>query len=101
MRYLKSGTLAIIFSLLAISLYGQETVVKLRPFDGTAATFVNAQIVADTTANGGLSANRVYEFARGQVYFHNAIFSIDKMSTFSIVNSTIPIECFLPKGVMI
>jgi hypothetical protein len=81
MRYLKSGTMAIVFSLLAISLYGQEVVVRLVPYDGTAATFVNAQIRADTVAAGGLSANRVYELQRGKYYLHNAIFAVPNNKT--------------------
>ncbi len=81
MRYLKLGMSAVTVLMLAASLYGQEVVVKLLPFDGTAATYVNAQIRADTVAAGGLSANRVYEFQRGQTYLHNAIFTVPNRRT--------------------
>jgi len=76
MQYRIFGMVAIIVLLFAVSLYGQDVVVKLLPYDGTAATFVNAQIVADTTAAGGLSTNRIYEFARDQYYLSNAIFTV-------------------------
>lgn len=78
MRYKILGMLAIIICLLAISLYGQDVVIKLKPYDGTAATYVNAQIVADTAAAGGLSTNRIYEFQRDQYYLANAIFTVPK-----------------------
>ncbi|MDZ7292813.1 MAG: hypothetical protein ONB44_23815, partial [candidate division KSB1 bacterium] len=81
MRYKILGTIAIIFFLLAIPLYGQEVVVKIRPYDGTPATFVNAQIVADTVAAGGLSANRVYELERDQYYLANALFTVPNGKT--------------------
>ncbi len=70
------GIIAIIMFLFVFSLYGQDVVVKLLPYDGTAATFVNEQIVADTTAAGGLSTNRIYEFTRDQYYLANAIFTV-------------------------
>ncbi|MCU0646292.1 MAG: hypothetical protein MUC94_18805, partial [bacterium] len=54
----------------------EDVIVKILPYDGTAATFVNAQIVADTTAAGGLSTNRIYEFQRDQYYLSNAIFTV-------------------------
>ena len=81
MRYLKLGMSAVTFFLLAMSLYGQEVVVKLLPFDGTAATYVNAQLRADTVTAGGVQANRVYEFQRGQTYLHNAIFTVPNKKT--------------------
>lgn len=81
MRYLKMGMSAVIFFLLALSVYGQDVVVKLLPFDGTAATYVNAQIRADTVTAGGVQANRVYEFQRDKVYLHNAIFTVPNKKT--------------------
>jgi hypothetical protein len=76
MRYLKFQIVTIVLLLMATCLFGQETVVTLLPYDGTNATFVNAQIVADTVAAGGLSADRVYEFQRDQYYFANAVFTV-------------------------
>jgi hypothetical protein len=76
MRCRNFGILVIMLSLWAVVLYGVEVVVKIKPYDGTTATFVNAQIVADTVAAGGLSANRVYELERDQYYLHNAIFTV-------------------------
>lgn len=72
----KIGTIIIIILLAAICLYGQEAVLQLQPYNGTAASFVNEQIVADTVATGGLLPNRVYELVRGQYYLQNAIFTV-------------------------
>lgn len=76
MRYLKLETISMIVLVLAVSLYGQEVVVQLRPTDGTAATHVNTQILADTAVAHGFKANRVYELQRGGVYLHNATVTI-------------------------
>lgn len=81
MRYTKFGIIAIVFFLLAISLYGQDIVVKLQPYDGTPESYVNAQIVADTVAAGGLFANRVYELERDKIYLHNATFIVPNGKT--------------------
>jgi hypothetical protein len=56
--------------------FGQEAVVTLVPFSGDTTTFINWQIIADTTATGGLLPNRVYELQRGQVYLQNRIFTV-------------------------
>ena len=48
--------------------FAQEDVLVLVPSTGSEETFVNAQIVADTLANGGLLPNRVYELQRDQYY---------------------------------
>ena len=81
MRFMRLGMLTIVLVVLASALYGQEVVVPLLPYDGNASTFVNSQIRADTTANGGLSANRVYELQRGQYYFVNATFTVPNGKT--------------------
>ncbi|MFH1213099.1 MAG: hypothetical protein V1681_03360, partial [Candidatus Neomarinimicrobiota bacterium] len=72
----KIGVIVFVTILLAIGVYGQDAVVTLLPYDGTAATFVNAQIVADTTTTGGLLANRVYVFQRDEYYYANATFTV-------------------------
>ena len=56
--------------------FGQEAVYNLVPFSGDTTTFINWQIIADTTATGGLLPNRVYELQRGQVYLMNRIFTV-------------------------
>jgi hypothetical protein len=63
------------------SLYGQEDVLTLVPYDGTEATFLNAQFAADTTATGGLLANRVYELQRDGTYLSRAIITIQSGQT--------------------
>jgi hypothetical protein len=88
MCYKKLGTATIILFLLAIPLYGQEVVVTLLPYDGTNATFVNAQIVADTVAAGGMSSDRVYEFQRDQYYYANAIFTVPNGKTLRLRAAT-------------
>jgi hypothetical protein len=62
--------------LLPVMSYGQETVVRLLPFDGQPATYINAQLAADTAANHGLLPNRVYELDRDGYYFANRTFMI-------------------------
>jgi hypothetical protein len=81
MSYKIVTLVAVVFFVLTLSLYGQEVVVKILPYNGTAATYVNTQIVADTVAAGGLSANRVYEFKRGGYYLQNAIFTVPNKKT--------------------
>ena len=60
--------------------FSQEAVLRLTPYDGTPASFLNAQIVADTTANNGILPNRVYELKRGEgftgTYLANAQFNV-------------------------
>jgi len=67
--------------LLFVSAYGQESVVQIVPFTGDSLTYVNWQIIADTTANGGILPNRVYEFARDGIYLANRIFTVPIGST--------------------
>jgi hypothetical protein len=75
MRYMYSGI--IILFLVAVSTsFGQEDVLTLVPFDGSDASFLNAQFAADTTTTGGLLPNRVYELQRGGVYLSRAIITI-------------------------
>lgn len=76
MRHLKLETIYTAVFLLATSLYGQDVVVPLTPTDGTAATHVNTQILADTVIAGGFQANRVYELQRDGVYLHNAVVTV-------------------------
>lgn len=54
----------------------QEAVLTLVPFSGDTATFVNWQIIADTTATNGLLPNRVYELQRDGIYLQNRIFTV-------------------------
>ncbi|MDM7924875.1 MAG: sugar-binding protein [bacterium] len=72
----KSGMAVLGVLLLAGSLIAAETVVPLVPFDGSAATYINRQIAADTVANGGLQPDRVYELQRGAIYLANAVYTV-------------------------
>lgn len=84
MRHMKLGLITMVVFLLSLSLYGQEVVVQVVPYNGTPETFLNAQIVADTVAAGSLGNNRVYELQRGGNYLHNAIFTVPNASTLSL-----------------
>ncbi|NWF88656.1 MAG: hypothetical protein HXY50_04245, partial [Ignavibacteriaceae bacterium] len=48
--------------------YGQESVLQLVPYNGDTLSYVNWQIIADTTSSGGLLPNRVYELVRDGIY---------------------------------
>jgi hypothetical protein len=64
--------MVLILVFLMVNFLLAQDVLQLAPYDGTAATFINTQILADTTANHGLLPNRVYELARGEFYAVNA-----------------------------
>jgi hypothetical protein len=57
-------------------LFGQESILRIRPYDGTAGSFLNAQLAADTTTNHGILPNRVYVLQRGAPYLQNAVFQV-------------------------
>ena len=62
--------------------WGQEAVLRLVPYNGTEASFLNAQLAADTAANGGvIPANRVYVLQRGAPYLHKASFRVNAGQT--------------------
>jgi hypothetical protein len=63
---------------------GQESILRLRPYDGTAASYLNAQIAADTLPGGVIPANRVYVLQRGAPYLQNAVFRVNAGSTLRI-----------------
>ncbi len=67
----KIRILVLLMFMVPAFMFAQDVVV-LTPSDGSAGTFVNEQIVADTTATGGLLPNRVYELQRDQLYLVNA-----------------------------
>ncbi len=67
-----------LFSLLFFtsSTMAQDAVLTLVPFSGDTTSFINWQIIADTTATNGLLPNRVYELQRDAIYLHNRIFTV-------------------------
>ena len=81
MPFRKVGTMLVVLFFAVASSYGQESVVTLLPFNGNEATYVNVQFAADTTATGGLLANRVYELQRDGVYLSRAIITIQSGKT--------------------
>src|SRR5512132_3498393 len=77
-RYL----LLFLLLLLPLCLHAQESVLRLAPYDGTPSSFINTQIGADTTANGGvIPTNRVYVLQRGAPYLANAVFNVGSGQT--------------------
>lgn len=61
--------------------YSQEAVLTLVPFNGDTTTYVNWQIIADTTGTGGLLPNRVYELERDGIYLQNREFIVQTGET--------------------
>ena len=78
------GRLCVLVVGIASVLPAQENVLRLIPYDGQASSHLNAQIVADTTTNSGIPANRVYELDRGGVYLASALFNVDAGQTLRI-----------------
>ena len=64
--------IALLLFLLPVILFGQE--LRLAPYSGQASSYLNAQIAADTVANGKLP-NRTYVLTRGALYLSNAVFT--------------------------
>ena len=81
MPYRKIGILLAFLFLFAGILHGQEAVLTLLPYNGDTLRYVDKQFIADTTATGGLLANRVYEFKRDSVYLTHAIITIQAGKT--------------------
>ncbi|HAL57000.1 MAG TPA: hypothetical protein DCP63_11140 [Bacteroidetes bacterium] len=71
----------LLFLFVPLLAVGQESVLRLKPYDGSAGSFLNAQISADTTANRGIPANRVYLLQRGGAYLANATFRVNTGQT--------------------
>jgi hypothetical protein len=67
--------------LLCAFVTAQESVLTLHPYNGQDSTFINAQFAQDTTATGGLLANRVYELQRDAIYLSRAIITIQAGQT--------------------
>src|SRR3989304_3023121 len=66
---------------LPVLLFGQESILRLRPYDGSAGSFINSQLAADTAANHGIPANRVYVLEQNGLYLANAIFRVNAGQT--------------------
>jgi hypothetical protein len=56
--------------------YSQESIVQLIPYNGDTLSYVNWQVIADTTLTGGLLPNRVYELVRDGIYLMNRTLTI-------------------------
>lgn len=67
---------AFVLFLFPSSALSQEAVLTLVPYNGDSLTFVNWQIILDTTATNGLLPNRVYEMQRDAIYLMNRTFTV-------------------------
>lgn len=82
---LKKYKLLIVAVLLVISSVSfAQSILKLKPYDGNASTYLVAQIKADTLANKGILANRVYELEAGGVYLNTEVFNVSAKFTLKI-----------------
>lgn len=75
MFHKKFLTVAAFIFLFCAASFSQD-VVNLIPYNGDTLSYVNWQIIADTTANGGIPPNRVYQLARNGIYLANRIFTV-------------------------
>ena len=88
MKYFRVLSLSVfLFFFTATLTYGQD-VLRLNPFDGTADSYLMAQISADTTATGGLLPSRVYELEGGGLYLNTEIFNVQVGETLRLVSSS-------------
>jgi len=73
----KKFTFLILVVLLLVSSFTfAQSVLKLKPYDGTPATYLVAQIKADTAANKGILPNRVYELESDKIYLNTEVFNV-------------------------
>jgi hypothetical protein len=80
---LKKYKLFITLFLLTVSIsFGQ--VLKLNPYNGDPSSYLVAQIIADTTANKGILATRIYELEAGGIYLNTATLTVSKQYTIRI-----------------
>ena len=76
-----------------------QSVLQLQPFNGTPQTELMAQIIADTTATGGILPDRVYELVGGGLYICQQTFSIyEDVLRFRSSTETKPIIYLYPTG---
>jgi hypothetical protein len=75
---IRYNCLLLLLLLLPLSLVAQESVLRLSPYNGAPESFLDTQIGADTTANGGvIPANRVYVLQRGAPYLSHAVINVN------------------------
>ncbi|MEW6651848.1 MAG: T9SS type A sorting domain-containing protein [Bacteroidota bacterium] len=84
MQLKKYNLLIVSILLIFTSISLAQNVLKLKPFDGTPATYLVAQIKADTAANKGILATRIYELEAGRVYLNTEIFNVSSKVTLRI-----------------
>lgn len=76
-----------------------QSVLNLRPYDGTPESYLVAQIRADTTATNGLLPDRVYQLESNGVYLNTEILNVAAGQTIRIRGvGNIPIIYQYPTG---
>jgi len=77
-----------------------QSVHQLIPFNGTPQSEIVAQIIADTTATGGLLPDRVYELVGGGLYICQQTFSVygDDVLRLRSSNDQKPVIYLYPTG---
>jgi len=88
-----------LFFVLPVLTFGQN-VVQLVPFNGQPETEIFNQIIADTTAHGGILPDRVYELVGGGLYICQQIFYVpsDDVLRLKSSNDQKPIIYLYPTG---
>jgi hypothetical protein len=89
----------VILLLFSTSAFSQDVLV-LNPSDGTAATEIFNQIIADTIANNGIPPNRVYQLQEGGIYLCQQTFYVEAVDVLRLVGAgTVkPIIYLFPTG---
>lgn len=93
-------SLSLFFLVMSASLTYAQNVVQLVPFNGQPSTEIVAQIIADTTANNGIPANRIYELTGGGLYICQQQFYVEAGQTLRMrsSNNQKPIIYLYPSG---
>lgn len=84
MQQKKNYLLIVMLLFVVSSMSFAQNVLKLKPYDGTSATYLMAQIKADTAANKGILADRVYELEANGVYVNTEVFNVAAKYTMKI-----------------
>lgn len=85
MKKMKNLLTVVVLLFFFASFIKGQNVLKLRPYDGTPASYFIAQIKADTAANHGVLPDRVYELESGGIYLNTEQFNVAKGVTIRLV----------------
>jgi Secretion system C-terminal sorting domain len=90
----------LVFLLLCSTSSFSQDVLNLVPYDGSDATEIFNQIIADTTANNGIPPNRVYQLQEGGLYICQQTFYVEQEDVLRLVGAGTakPIIYLFPTG---